>query len=86
MGVCFLPSAVGGILGGNIGGRLSDIVYNRNVRKAGIGAPTYPEMRLSIPVLCIASFILFGSCVGYGWCVQENVHFGVPMVFLFFGI
>ncbi|KAJ8657436.1 hypothetical protein O0I10_006738 [Lichtheimia ornata] len=84
VGLCFLPSAVGGILGGNIGGRLSDIVYNRNVRKAGIGAPTYPEMRLSIPVLCIASFILFGSCVGYGWCVQENVHFGVPMVFLFF--
>lgn len=85
VGLCFLPSAVGGILGGNIGGRLSDIVYNRNVRKAGLDAPTYPEMRLSIPVFCTASMILFGSCVGYGWCVQENVHFAVPMVFLFFG-
>lgn len=85
VGACYLPMAFGGMVGGNLGGRLSDYVYNRNVAKAGPDTRTNPEMRLSIPVLGCFAAILLGALTGYGWCVQENIHYSVPIVFLFFG-
>ncbi|KAI9496395.1 major facilitator superfamily domain-containing protein [Zychaea mexicana] len=85
IGVCYLPAAIGGMIGGNIGGRLSDFVYNNNVKKATDNQQTTnPEMRLSIPLLGVVALFLLGVLTGYGWTVKQNVHYAAPMAFSFF--
>lgn len=85
VGLCYLPLAAGGMLGGNLGGRISDRVYNRNMAKAGPNAEATPEMRLSIPVLSGVCLLNLGALVGYGWTLQENVHYAAPICFCFLG-
>ncbi|KAG1459895.1 hypothetical protein G6F46_005739 [Rhizopus delemar] len=81
VGVCYLPYAVGAMIGGNIGGRISDKVYNKRVAKAKEKEEDiYPEMRLSGLVLGCASIIQLLSLVAYGWCVQKEVHFAYGLV------
>lgn len=86
VGACYIPNAVGGVVGGNFGGRISDYIYNRNVAKAqAAGKPITPEMRLSMMVLAPAAFLLAASLIAYGWTVYYEVHYAVPIVMTFFG-
>ena len=83
VGLCYLPIAIGNVLGGIIGGQASDRLYMR--RASRYPGPTFPEMRLG-------GIFFYGSITmqllgfaAYGWCVQYNIHFAAGLIFLFFG-
>ncbi|KAG1459776.1 hypothetical protein G6F56_006090 [Rhizopus delemar] len=81
VGLCYLPYAIGAMTGGNIGGRISDRVYNKRIEKAKEnGQEIYPEMRLSGPTLVFSTIVQFLSITAYGWCVDKNVHFAYGLV------
>ncbi|KAI8369630.1 major facilitator superfamily domain-containing protein [Radiomyces spectabilis] len=82
VGLCYLPMAAGAMSGSNIGGRISDRVYNRRVKQAN--GEAVPEMRISFVIIGICLFIQMAAFTAYGWCVQKNVHFAYGLVCLFF--
>ncbi|ORY89925.1 major facilitator superfamily domain-containing protein [Syncephalastrum racemosum] len=81
-GLCFLPLAFGSIVGGLAGGRLSDRIYSKNVAKAD--GEIYPEMRINLVVFWVSLAIQLCAFVAFGWCLEENVHFSVGLVCIFF--
>lgn len=85
VGVCYLPSAAGSMIGGISGGRMSDKIYNKRIAKAKeTGQEIYPEMRLGGPFFYASILLQLVSFIGYGWCVEKNVHFAYGLVFQFF--
>lgn len=84
VGLCYLPMAAGSIVGGLVGGRFSDKVYNRRVAKAE-NQHTYPEMRLGGWLFYGGVLTQLAALVVYGWCIRYNVHYSVGLVCLFFG-
>ncbi|KAI8980336.1 major facilitator superfamily domain-containing protein [Pilobolus umbonatus] len=82
VGLCYLPSAFGSILGGVMGGRSSDKLYNKRVSKAN-GGQTYPEMRLGGFMFYISLVLQLGAFVAYGWSIEKNLHFAYGLVFQF---
>ena len=78
VGLCYLSNALGCIIGAILGGRFSDGLYNKRVKKSKENS--YPEMRLGGPVIYGATFIQLVSFVAYGWCVQKNVHWAFGLV------
>ncbi|KAI9269650.1 major facilitator superfamily domain-containing protein [Helicostylum pulchrum] len=85
VGVCYLPSAVGSMIGGIAGGRMSDRIYNKRVAKVKeTNQPIYPEMRLGGVVFYGSILLQLVSFIAYGWCVEKNVHFAYGLVCQFF--
>ncbi|KAI9016424.1 major facilitator superfamily domain-containing protein [Phycomyces nitens] len=82
VGICYLPLAIGAMIGGISGGRISDKVYSKRVTQAG--GQSCPEMRLGGPLFYSAIVLQMFAFAGYGWCVEENVHFAYGLVFQFF--
>jgi predicted MFS family arabinose efflux permease len=82
VGLCYIPLAVGGMVGSTVGGRLADRFYNKARAKAG-GEGT-PEMRINLTVLGIALFFEFSGMLVYGWCVEKRVHESVGIICIFF--
>lgn len=78
VGLCYLPLAVGGMVGSQVGGRYADKTYNKRV--AASNGNVYPEMRLSLELVGSAVFIQIVGFLMYGWCVQKNVHFAAGLV------
>ncbi|KAI8371749.1 major facilitator superfamily domain-containing protein [Radiomyces spectabilis] len=83
VGLCYLPLAVGSMIGGIAGGRMSDRVYNKRVAQAE-GGVIHPEMRISGVLFALALILQLCAFVAYGWCVQENVHFAFGLICQFF--
>ncbi|KAI8097157.1 major facilitator superfamily domain-containing protein [Halteromyces radiatus] len=86
-GLCYLPNAVGCMIGGILGGRMSDRKYNREVIKLqenNSDDQPYPEMRLGGIQFYGAILLNLFAMIGYGWCVQENVHWAYGVVCQFF--
>lgn len=81
-GLCFLPLAIGSIVGGLAGGRLSDKIYSKNVAKAD--GEIYPEMRINLVVFWVSLAVQLCAFVAFGWCIEEDVHFAVGLVCIFF--
>ncbi|ORY89210.1 major facilitator superfamily domain-containing protein [Syncephalastrum racemosum] len=84
VGLCYLPQAIGSIVGGNTGGRLSDKTYKRRIHSVD-KSKIYPEMRINGPFLYFAFVLQLFAQIAYGWCIQMNVHYAVGLVCLFFG-
>lgn len=85
VGVCYLPSAVGSMIGGMLAGRLSDKIYIRRVAKAKAEErDIYPEMRLGGPIFYVALILQLASFTAFGWCIEKNVHFAYGLVCQFF--
>lgn len=73
------------MLGGVIGGRISDKNYTRSVEKAQEkNEPIYPEMRLGLVFFFVTIIIQLLGFVAFGWCIQEHVHFAYGLVCQFF--
>ncbi|KAF7721166.1 hypothetical protein EC973_005148 [Apophysomyces ossiformis] len=83
VGLCYLPLAVGAMIGGIMGGRYSDKLYNGRVQKAE-GGELYPEMRLGGWLFWGSIILQLLSFVEYGWCTQMNVHWAYGLVGQFF--
>ncbi|KAI9266846.1 major facilitator superfamily domain-containing protein [Phascolomyces articulosus] len=86
VGLCYLPLAAGGILGGISGGRFSDATYKKHVTKVKNNDEIRAEMRLGGPVFYVSLVLQLFAFVAFGWCVQGNVHYGVGLVCIFFGM
>lgn len=85
VGVCYLPSAAGSMIGGIVGGRMSDTVYNRRVAKVTeTNQPIYPEMRIGGPTFYASLILQLVSFIAYGWCIEKNVHFAYGLICQFF--
>lgn len=73
------------MLGGVLGGRISDRDYTRRVEKAKAkGGGIYPEMRIGLLFFFVTIIIQLFGFVAFGWCIQENVHFAYGLVCQFF--
>lgn len=77
VGLCYLPMALGAMIGGVFGGKISDKVYTRHKARVTEG---YPEQRLSILVLGSVNFLQAASLIAYGWCIDRNVHMAYGLV------
>jgi MFS family permease len=89
VGLCYLPNALGCMVGGIAGGRMSDVRYNKAVARLNDqeekGAQAaYPEMRLGGWLFYGAIILNLLAMTAYGWCVQENVHWAYGVVCQFF--
>ncbi|KAG1055827.1 hypothetical protein G6F43_002235 [Rhizopus delemar] len=81
VGICYLPFAVGAMLGGILGGRFSDRVYNASVAKAKEkNEAIYSEMRLNVLVLGCSNLIQALALIAYGWCIHKDVHLAYGLV------
>jgi MFS family permease len=81
VGICYLPFAIGAMLGGIFGGRFSDRVYNASVAKAKEkNEEIYPEMRLNVLVLGCSNLIQALALIAYGWCIHKDVHLAYGLV------
>lgn len=81
VGICYLPFAVGAMLGGIFGGRFSDRVYNTSVAKAKEkNEAIYSEMRLNVLVLGCSNLIQALALIAYGWCIHKDVHLAYGLV------
>ncbi|GAA5805347.1 hypothetical protein HPULCUR_010863 [Helicostylum pulchrum] len=84
VGVCYLPAAFGCVIGGMIGGRVSDKRYNNRVTIAKQNdQQVYPEMRLGGPTFYFGIIFQLFAFTGYGWCIQKELHFAYGLVFQF---
>ena len=73
------------MVGGIMGGRMSDITYRRNIEKAKENnQEIHPEMRLGGFFFYASMVLQLASFVAYGWCLEENVHFAYGLVCQFF--
>ncbi|KAI8890290.1 MFS general substrate transporter [Backusella circina FSU 941] len=78
VGLCYLTLAGGLVIGSIIGGRSSDKEYIKRVEKAGgVG---YPEMRIGGFWFIASILFLVATTIAYGWCVEKNVHYAIPLV------
>lgn len=86
VGVCYLPGAVGGILGSIAMGIVSDFLYKRNQALCQrTNRQYYPEMRLNYVFTATAAFIGAAGYIAFGWLVQKNTFFAFGMMACFFG-
>jgi MFS family permease len=86
IGLCYLPLAFGAMVGNQLGGRLSDHIYNKRVAaaKANGDNQAYPEMRISGLIIIMSVALACCGYVAYGWCTQKNVHYAFALVSIFF--
>ncbi|CAO3679552.1 unnamed protein product [Rhizopus stolonifer] len=77
VGLCYLPMALGAMIGGVLGGKISDKIYTRSKARVIEG---YPEQRLSILMLGSMNFLQAASLIAYGWCIDKNVHMAYSLV------
>jgi hypothetical protein len=81
VGICYLPAAAGSMIGGVLGGRMSDNTYNRKASKAQAnGMEVYPEMRLGGAIMYGTILLQLFGFIAYGWCLEKNVHFAYGLV------
>jgi len=77
VGLTFLPSGIGMMIGVVLFGQLSDSMVKRYQAQ---GVVPKPEVRLS-PILTIPSgLVLPVGLLLYGWTTQNSVHWIVPMI------
>lgn len=76
IGLCFLASGIGNILGAVGSGILSDMINNYSIEKNGGVAVT--EFRIK-PIYIGFPFIIVGALL-YGWLLHARVYFIGPLV------
>ncbi|KAF2016618.1 MFS general substrate transporter [Aaosphaeria arxii CBS 175.79] len=92
IGLCYLPSGVGGTMAALIGGRLMDVNFQRHARKQGLDASdtrrirtltTFPieaaRLEIAIPLIVLGSLAI----VAFGWVMRYPTHLAGPLILLF---
>ncbi|KAF2191159.1 MFS general substrate transporter [Zopfia rhizophila CBS 207.26] len=74
VGVVYLGTAVGNLLGICLGGITSDVI----MKKRAAAADTKPENRL-IPMIFLWPLVSIGLFI-YGWGIEKEVHWFVPVL------
>ncbi|KAF2797294.1 MFS general substrate transporter [Melanomma pulvis-pyrius CBS 109.77] len=77
LGLCYLPSGAGMIIGSSLTGKMLDWEYARIKAKKGDNF-TIEYARLRIMPFYLLLFI--GCVIGWGWCLEFNSHVAVPLI------
>ncbi|KAG2216730.1 hypothetical protein INT45_007629 [Circinella minor] len=86
VGLCYIPLATGGVLGGLIGGKCSDTAYKKQMKKVKNKGEIQAEMRLVTPIFYASIILSLASFITFGWCIQANVHYAAGLVCVFFSM
>jgi hypothetical protein len=95
IGLCFLASGGGMIIGSTIVGKFLDRDYraikNQMIAKAQadqvapenvMNEESFPIEKARLRTLPLYVAIYAGSTIGYGWCLQSKVHIAGPLILL----
>lgn len=77
LGLCYLPTGAGMIMGSTCTGKLLDWQYARIKAKAG-DAFTIEYARLRLMPVYLAVFV--GCVLGWGWSLHARAHIAVPLL------
>jgi predicted MFS family arabinose efflux permease len=78
LGICYLPTGVGMIIGSQVTGRLLDWEYAKIKRRIPDGPFPKEYARLRTMPLHLVIFVV--TVVGWGLCLGKTVHIAVPLV------
>jgi multidrug resistance protein len=77
IGLCYLPTGAGMIIGGTMTGKMLDWEYRR-IKKSLGDAFTIEYARLRIMPFYLGLFIV--CVIAWGWAIQARAHMAVPLV------
>ncbi|KLP08485.1 related to multidrug resistant protein [Fusarium fujikuroi] len=77
IGLAYLPTGIGMLLGTMTFGVLTDVVIKKKIEQNG---KTVPEDRLPIWMTLPSGLLIVGSLFWYGWAADQNTHWIVPMI------
>ncbi|KAK7421604.1 hypothetical protein QQX98_002071 [Neonectria punicea] len=86
IGLSYIPTGIGMLLGTMVFGVLTDIIIKKKVAS---GEATTPEDRVPIWLTAPNGLIIVVSLFWYGWACESNTHWIVPMIgvtFFCFGL
>lgn len=82
LGLVYLPTGGGMIIGGTLTGKLLDWDYARIKKKTGHDehSPEFPKEYARLRTMPIYLIFFIVALVGWGWCIETRVNMAVPMV------
>ncbi|KIY69160.1 MFS general substrate transporter [Cylindrobasidium torrendii FP15055 ss-10] len=96
IGLCYLPTSAGMMLGSVVVGRILNVQYQRILRQLALSkgadsdtfdvrtehgiADDYPIEKARIGVMPYISLVFAAALAGYGWCIQYSVNLSGPLI------
>lgn len=77
IGLSYLPTGAGMLLGTMVFGVLTDIIIKKKMAK---GETTVPEDRVPVWLTLPCGLLIVVSLFWYGWSVESHTHWMVPMI------
>ncbi|KAK0642232.1 major facilitator superfamily domain-containing protein [Cercophora newfieldiana] len=78
LGICYLSTGLGMILGSTITGKLLDREYARVKTKCETGEVSIEYARLRMSPFLLLGFVASG--IGWGWCIKTKTSIAAPLV------
>ncbi|KAK6225712.1 hypothetical protein QIS74_01759 [Colletotrichum tabaci] len=82
LGLCYLPTGFGMIVGSTLTGKILDWDYARIKKRveASDGACPFPKEYARMRTMPILLVLFSGAVIAWGFCVDNGVHIAVPLV------
>ncbi|KAJ0158351.1 putative transporter AQR1 [Colletotrichum tanaceti] len=83
LGLCYLPTGLGMIVGSTLTGKILDWDYARikkRVEASDGGAGPFPKEYARMRIMPILLVLFSGAVIAWGFCVDNGVHIAVPLV------
>ncbi|KAI2639133.1 MFS general substrate transporter [Hypomontagnella submonticulosa] len=93
VGLCYIPYAVGSVVGATTVGKLLNWNYARVARSIGVSPDrkrgdnmrTFPIERARLDLMWPCTILAVGMIIAWGWVVDSGTSLAAPLVILFFG-
>lgn len=81
MGLCYLPTGFGMIVGSTLTGKFLDWDYARIKRRVeeSDGAIEFPKEYARLRTMPVLLVLFSASVIAWGFCVDKGVHMAVPL-------
>ncbi|KZL72473.1 MFS general substrate transporter [Colletotrichum tofieldiae] len=82
LGLCYLPTGFGMIVGSTLTGKILDWDYARIKRRieASDGGILFPKEYARMRTMPVLLVLFSGTVIAWGFCVDKGVHIAVPLV------
>ncbi|KXH27035.1 hypothetical protein CSIM01_12610 [Colletotrichum simmondsii] len=82
LGLCYLPTGFGMIVGSTLTGKFLDWDYARIKKKAeeSDGAVLFPKEYARLRTMPVLLVLFSGAVIAWGFCVDRGVHIAVPLI------
>lgn len=92
VGLCYIPFAIGSVVGAAVVGKLLNWNYARVARSVGVSPDrkqhddirTFPIERARLDLMWPCTFVAVAMIISWGWVVQSHTNLAGPLVVLFF--